>query len=55
MVDEGDENRLHQPADSGRGTLAQEEQVNRLAERQPAHDRVQRVTANKNVIAGNAG
>ena len=47
VIDERHQHRLHQAADARRRTLAHQQQVDRLAERQPAHDLVERIAAQR--------
>jgi hypothetical protein len=54
MVDEGNQDRLHQPADRRRRTLAEQQQVDRLAKRQAAHDLVERIPANEDLVRRDA-
>ena len=50
VIDERDEQRFHQPAHARRRDLADEQQVDRFAERQPAHDLVERVAADEDLV-----
>ena len=50
MIDERYQHRLHHSADTGRRALAYQQEIDRLSERQPAHDLVERVAAQEDFV-----
>ena len=50
VIDERHQHRFHQAADARRRTVAHQQQVDRLAERQPAHHLVERIAAHEDLV-----